>query len=94
MVGVDVPNLGAVAPDASGTSTVLPYLYVEDGVAAQAEAAGARVLGAPHDEFYGDRIGTIADPFMHRWGIASHVEDVDADEMARRVSELMRPASA
>jgi PhnB protein len=93
MVSVGVPELGAVAPDPAGTTTVMLHLYVEDvdGVTARAEAAGARILRAPRDEFYGDRTATIADPFGHRWGIASHVEDVGAEEMSRRVTELMRP---
>jgi PhnB protein len=96
MVSADAPNLGAVAPDASGTTTVMLQLYGEavDGVTAWAEAAGAGVLRVPHDECSGDRTATIADPFGHRRGIASHAEAGDADDMARRVSELMRPASA
>lgn len=96
MVSVDVPELGAVAPGPSGTTTVMLHVYVEDvdAVAARAEAAGARVLRAPRDEFYGDPTATIADPFGHRWGIASHIEDVDPAEMSRRVADLMNPTNA
>lgn len=72
------------------------HTYVEgvDIVVAWAETAGARVLRAPHDEFSGDRTATIADPFGHRWGLATHVDDVDPQVMSRRVTEIMRSTSA
>ena len=93
MVSVGVPELTVVAPDPAGTTTVMLHLHVEDvaGLTAWSAAAGARTLRAPRDEFYGDRTATIADPFGHRWGSARNVEDVCADEMARRVTEFMRP---
>lgn len=96
MVSVGVAELGAVAPTPSGTSTVTLHtvVVVDDEVVARAQTAGARVLRAPHDEFYGDRTTTIADPFRHRWGIAAHVDDVDPQEMSRRVTEIMRSTAA
>jgi PhnB protein len=96
MVSVGVAELGAVAPTQSATTAVMLHIYVGDvgEVVTRAEAAGARVLRAPHDEFYGDRTATIADPFGHHWGIATHVEDVDPQEMSRRATEIMRSTTS
>jgi PhnB protein len=66
------------------------HLYVADvdATVKAAVAAGARVERPVEDKFYGDRSGTIEDPFGHRWHIATHTEDVPADEMARRAAAL------
>jgi len=92
MVSVELPELGTAAPGPGGTTTVMLDADVSDvdAVVARAEPAGARVLRAPRGEFYGDRTATIADPFRHRWGIASHIEDVNPQEMSRRVADLVR----
>jgi len=62
------------------------YLYVEDvdSVFNRAVASGASVKEALQDKFYGDRTGTIIDPFGHIWHIATHKEDVSLEEMERR----------
>ena len=64
------------------------YLYVEDADAlfAQAIEAGARQLLPMKDQFYGDRSGGVTDPFGHVWYIATHIEDLSAEEMRRRVA--------
>jgi len=51
-------------------------------------AAGAKVLKPLMDQFYGDRNGTVADPFGHKWTIATHKEDVSPEEMDRRVQAM------
>jgi PhnB protein len=65
-------------------------LYVPDvdATVAKATAAGARVVRKVENQFYGDRMGTIEDPFGHRWHVATHVEDVPPDELARRAAAL------
>ena len=57
-----------------------------DATVKAAVSAGARVIRPVENQFYGDRSGTIEDPFGHHWHIATHVEDVPADEMARRAA--------
>jgi len=54
----------------------------------QAVAAGARVLKPVQDQFYGDRSGFLEDPFGHRWGLATHKEDVPPAELEKRFAEL------
>src|SRR5262252_3139882 len=73
-----------------GGSPVSIYLYIEnvDDVVKRAVAEGATVLKPVQDQFYGDRSGFIRDPFGHLWGVATHVEDVSADEMDRRMKQL------
>ena len=79
---------GSLSPEALGGSPIMVRLYVPDvdAVFAQALAAGATVLSPVANQFWGDRSGIVKDPFGHRWGIASHVEDVPPDEVARRAS--------
>lgn len=68
------------------------YLYVEDvdAIYAQALAAGATSLMAPADQFYGDRSGGVTDPAGNTWWIATHIEDVPHDELAKRAEEAMK----
>jgi PhnB protein len=65
------------------------YLYVEDcdETYARALAAGATSVREPADQFYGDRTSTVRDPVGNLWGIATHVEDIVEEEMARRIDE-------
>jgi PhnB protein len=62
----------------------------------RAVKAGAKALRPVVNQFYGDRSGTLEDPFGHVWTVATHVEDVTPDEMKRRVEAAMqaRPSSA
>ncbi|WP_026931791.1 VOC family protein [Glycomyces tenuis] len=84
-VGTQAPPPGGI----SGTPCSL-FVYVEDvdRVVARAVERGATLLGAVEDHFYGDRTGSIVDPWGHAWTVATHVEDVDDDEMTRRLAEL------
>lgn len=88
------PFMGTGAPPASGLegSPISLFVYVEDvdAVIDLAVKLGATVERPASDQFYGDRDGHIVDPFGHRWTIATHVEDVPADEMVRRMEELMK----
>jgi PhnB protein len=65
-------------------------LYVEDVDArfAQAVAAGATVKRPVADQFYGDRLGTLVDPFGHVWSLSTHKEDVSMEEMQRRLATM------
>jgi PhnB protein len=70
------------------------YLYVPnvDEVVARAKSAGAQVAMPPTDMFWGDRFGRVVDPFGVRWGLATHQEDVSADETARRAAQVSASA--
>ena len=83
-------EVDARAPGSVGGSPVTLHVYVEDvdAVFEQAVQAGAKALRPPEDQFYGDRGGQFEDPFGHRWSIATHVEDVSAEEMERRMAEM------
>jgi PhnB protein len=76
------------APDSftEWTQAMSIYLYIEDvdGVIQRALAGGATLLEPINDKFYGDRSGTIIDPFGHTWTIATHVEDVSPEELKKR----------
>lgn len=79
------------AAKAIGNTPVSFIIYVEDVDArfARAVAAGATVKRPVADQFYGDRTGTLADPFGHVWSIGTHVEDVAPDEMKLRMKKMM-----
>jgi PhnB protein len=78
------------SPQSLGGSAVCLMLYVEDvdRVVGQAVAAGATLPKPVEDQFYGDRSGSITDPFGHRWTIATHKEDVSPEETKRRAALL------
>ena len=91
MVSDSFPDMGAPSPQALGGSPVFLMVYVEDvdDVFARAIKAGATELQPVQDQFYGDRSGQFRDPFGHTWNVASHVEDVPPEEMAKRAAEAM-----
>jgi len=86
MLADEYPEMGYKGPPALGGSPVSIMLYVEDvdSIFKRAVAAGATVKEAVQDKFYGDRGGTLIDPFGHIWHIATHKEDVSLEEMERR----------
>jgi len=88
MLADEHPEIGFVGPRTLGGSSVTIHIYVEDvdRLAAQAEAAGAKVLRPVADQFYGDRAGRFEDPFGHVWYFATHIEDVSNEEMQKRVA--------
>ena len=71
------------------------HLHVDnaDEFIAHAVAAGAEVVRPASDQFYGERSGTLRDPFGHRWLIGHHIEDVSSEEMQRRYTEVMTKSS-
>jgi len=90
MLADEVPDEGFVGPQTLGAAGVSLMLYVDDVDAtfARAVAAGATSRSAVVDQFYGDRSGTLVDPFGHVWTIATHKEDVSAEEAQRRMKAL------
>lgn len=90
MLSDEYPEMGVRSPESIGGSPVALHLYVEDVDAtfAQAVAAGAKVVRKLEDQFYGDRAGKLVDPFGHCWFLATHKEDVAADELKRRAEKL------
>jgi PhnB protein len=86
-------------PDSSprklGRTSVSFVIYVEDVDAAFSRAldAGATVVQAVEDKFYGDRMGMLSDPFGHEWSIGTHIEDVSMEEMEKRSAEAMAKMS-
>ena len=91
MLADEFPAMQALSPPTIGGTPLTILLYVEDvdAVAARALAAGAKLLQPVKNQFYGDRAGTIEDPFGHRWTLATHVEDVPPEEMRRRAEAAM-----
>ena len=86
------PQMGTDAPPPGGLpgSPSFQFVYVEDvdAVVARAVELGATLQRPPQDQFYGDRDGYLIDPFGHGWTVATHVEDVPPEEMARRLAGL------
>lgn len=77
-------------PQSLGGSSVGLHVYVEDvdALFAQAVAAGAEATEAVKDQFYGDRTGTLKDPFGHVWFLATHKEDLSEEEMKQRATAM------
>jgi len=92
MLADEVPEMNYRSPQSLGGSPVSILLYVEDvdTVFSQAVAAGAKVQRPVQDQFYGDRIGGVEDPFGHVWYIATHKEDVSPEEMKKRAAAASR----
>ena len=90
MLADEWPALDALSPQTIGGSAVVITLYVEDvdAVVSRALAAGAKLTRPVVDQFYGDRSGSITDPFGHKWTIATHKEDVSPEEMRKRAAAL------
>lgn len=80
------------SPQALGGTPVSIMVYVPDvdTFVKRAVAAGAKVLTPVENKFYGDRAGSLEDPFGHQWHFATHVEDVPPDEMAKRAEAFMK----
>jgi PhnB protein len=75
-------------PGAGAPVSLMVYVNDVDRIFAQAIAAGATELRPVADQFYGDRLGTLRDPFGHVWSLATHVEDVAPDEIDRRFQKM------
>jgi uncharacterized glyoxalase superfamily protein PhnB len=91
MLADEYPDLKAIGPKRLGGTPCSLSVYVDDvdRVVAQAVAAGAVAERPIQDEFYGDRVGWIRDPFGHRWAIHTRREQLDAEAIKKRYAELM-----
>jgi len=96
MLADEQPAMGYVGPEKLGNSPVSLMIYVEDvdKVYKQAISSGGTELKAVQDQFYGDRSGTLKDPFGHVWHIATHKEDVSPAEMEKRIAAAHKAHSA
>jgi PhnB protein len=89
MMADEFPQMGIQGPAKYGGSPVSLHLYVTDvdAVVAKAVSLGAKITRPVANQFYGDRSGTITDPFGHIWNIATHVENVSHEETTRRAAQ-------
>ena len=87
MLADESPEMGYKSPQSLGGSPISIMIYVADvdTVFKQAIAAGGKEQRPVKDQFYGDRSGTLEDPFGHVWHVATHTEDVSPEEMERRM---------
>lgn len=88
MLADEFPEMGARSPQSLGGTPVGICLYVPnvDELFQQAVNAGAKVERPVQDQFYGDRSGTIIDPFGHKWTIATHKEDLTPEQINERMA--------
>ena len=95
MLADENPQTGVMSPQTVGGFSVGMHLYVEnvDQVIQKAVESGAKLLRPIKNQFYGDRSGTVLDPFGHMWSVATHVEDVSPEEMRKRMTAAMGQAA-
>jgi len=93
MLADEFPQMGAKSPQSIGGTPVGICLYVKDvdAVFKQAIAAGGKEEKPLQNQFYGDRSGTLVDPFGHKWTVATHIEDVSPEELGRRMAAMKPP---
>lgn len=93
MLADEAPQMGYKSARSLGGSPVGIMLYVADVDSRfrQALAAGAREIRPVVDQFYGDRSGTLEDPFGHHWTISTHKEDLRPEEVQRRMMAMKKP---
>ena len=93
MISEEYPEYGILGPESIGGASVGMHLHVEnaDELLDRAVKLGAKLTMPPQDQFYGERVGRIEDPFGHVWLIGHHIEDVAPEEMQRRF-DAMFPA--
>jgi PhnB protein len=92
MLADEFPDMGFRSPQSLGGAGVSLHLYVKDVDACfnRAVAAGAKALRPVQDQFYGDRSGTLEDPFGHVWTISTHKEDLSPEEIHKRSEAFMK----
>ena len=96
MLSDPFPQASTRAPKELGGTSASVFLYVEDvdAVVQKAVDEGASVTMEVADQFWGDRFGTVTDPFGHVWSVATHVEDVSPEEIAERAKAAMAAMSS
>ena len=94
MLADEYPDMGFKGPESLGGTPVSLMVYVDDvdKIFPQAIAAGGKEVRPLQNQFYGDRSGTLTDPFGHVWTIGTHVEDVSEEELAERAEAAMKEA--
>lgn len=94
MLSDESEAMNFLAPQARGGSPVHIHLYVRDvdATVAKALTLGAKMVREVQDMFYGDRTGSIEDPFGHFWHVSTHKRDVSAAEMKRKAAEMAKAA--
>jgi PhnB protein len=95
-LGEEAPDYGFPGPQTLGGSPMGIHLWVDDvdAFVEKAVAAGARLTSAVKDQFYGDRSGSVADPFGYTWAIATRKQEMSVDEMHRRFEEMEKAQQA
>jgi PhnB protein len=95
MLTDEYAEMNFLGPRSRGGTTVHIHVYVKDvdAMVARAVAAGAKLLRAVKDQFYGDRTGSLEDPFGHVWHIATHKEDLSMAEMRKRGEQVAKDAA-
>jgi len=96
MITDENPQCASIAPETLGGSSVKLHLYVSnaDDTFADATRAGATGVMPPENQFWGDRMGAVVDPFGHHWLIGTHIEDVDPSEYPARMAACRAAKSA
>jgi PhnB protein len=91
MLSDEFPEFNIKGPQAIGGTAVTIHIHVDnaDEMLRRALEAGAEIEREATDAFYGERSGTIRDPFGHRWNIGHSIEEVSTDEMQRRYTEML-----
>ena len=94
MIESEWPQIANRAPSPDGSSPVVLYVYTEnvDETVTRAEAAGARVIMAATDQFWGDRTAWIMDPSSHVWTVATRIEEPSEDERKARLAQMQAKA--
>ena len=92
MLADEFPDMGYRSPQSIGATPVSLHLYVKDvdDCFNRAVAAGAKAMRPVQDQFYGDRSGTVEDPFGHVWTISTHKEDLSPEELQKRLEAFMK----
>jgi PhnB protein len=90
MLADEHPEMGHLGPKSRGGPTSSLMLYVEDvdAVYRRAVEAGAEATRPVEDQFWGDRMGMVTDPFGHQWSLATHVEKVSPEEIEKRLAAM------
>lgn len=90
MLADEFPDMNFKSPRAFGGTAVHLNVYIKnvDAVVKKAVAAGAKLLRPVQDQFYGDRSGSLEDPFGHVWHFATHIKDISPKEMKKKAAEM------
>lgn len=96
MLADENPTEGMMSPKTVGGYSIGLHVYVEDvdAVVKNAIENGAKGLRPVRNQFYGDRTGSVLDPFGHLWSVATHVEDVAPEELKKRMKAMSQAAAS